>query len=186
MRARALLDTYLGQHPGGALAEEALALSIEAAVAHGDSDAGSLADRYLRLYPAGPFRSLARQTLASLSAFLGRLNEPVARPFDAGGRAVILGCRPTPDSCKNGGMAIETSFMRRSTVGVYAIHCPCPIFCFRRDPLRVLAEPKRPAAEERREQREERRDDRQDRRQDRRQEKVQSEDRDKFAGRTPQ
>lgn len=68
VRARALLDTYLGQHPGGALAEEALALSIEAAVAHGDSDAGSLADRYLRLYPAGPFRSLARQTLASLSA----------------------------------------------------------------------------------------------------------------------
>lgn len=68
VRARALLDTYLGQHPEGALAEEALALSIEAAVAHGDSDAGSLADRYLRLYPAGPFRSLARQTLASLSA----------------------------------------------------------------------------------------------------------------------
>ena len=63
--ARALLRDYLAQHPNGALAEEALALSIEAAVANRDSDAGEFAERYLQIYPAGPFRSLARQTLAA-------------------------------------------------------------------------------------------------------------------------
>lgn len=66
VRARVLLDTYLSGHPRGSLAEEALALSIEAAVAHNDPDARALADRYLRLYPVGPFRTLARQTLATL------------------------------------------------------------------------------------------------------------------------
>jgi hypothetical protein len=66
--ARALLRQYLAEHPNGALAEEALALSIEAAVAHRDSDAGTLADRYLQTYPTGPFRSLARQTLVTHSA----------------------------------------------------------------------------------------------------------------------
>jgi hypothetical protein len=64
-RARGLLATYLAQHPSGALAEEALALSIEAAVAHRDGDAGALAQRYLRLYPSGPFSALARRTLAT-------------------------------------------------------------------------------------------------------------------------
>ena len=56
MRARALLARYLGRHPNGALAEEALALSIEAAVAHHDADAAALGARYLQRYPAGPFR----------------------------------------------------------------------------------------------------------------------------------
>ncbi len=65
VRARALLATYLDRHPSGTLAEEALALSIEAAVAHRDADAAGLAARYLRLYPTGPFRPLARQTLAA-------------------------------------------------------------------------------------------------------------------------
>jgi hypothetical protein len=65
VRARALLSRYLERYPTGTLAEEALALSIEAAVAHGDVDAAGLAARYLRLYPAGPFRPLARQTLAA-------------------------------------------------------------------------------------------------------------------------
>jgi hypothetical protein len=65
VRARALLSRYLERHPTGTLAEEALAISIEAAVAHGDSDAAGLAARYLRLYPSGPFRPLARQTLAA-------------------------------------------------------------------------------------------------------------------------
>jgi hypothetical protein len=61
--ARSLLQAYLAEHPTGALAEEALALSIESAVAHHDSDAEVLAARYLQKYPTGPFGSLARQTL---------------------------------------------------------------------------------------------------------------------------
>jgi hypothetical protein len=65
-KARALLARYLDRHPAGTLAEEALALSIEAAVAaHQDADAAGLAARYLRLYPTGIFRPLARQTLSA-------------------------------------------------------------------------------------------------------------------------
>ena len=59
VRARGLLAKYLERHPNGALAEEALALTIEAAVAHHDGDAAALGARYLRRYPAGPFRALA-------------------------------------------------------------------------------------------------------------------------------
>lgn len=59
--ARALATTYLERHPFGALAEEALALSIEAAVAQHEPDASGLAARYLRQYPDGPFRGLARR-----------------------------------------------------------------------------------------------------------------------------
>jgi type IV secretory pathway VirB10-like protein len=59
VRARALLARYLERHPNGALAEEALALTIEAAVAHQDGDAPALGARYLRRYPGGPFRELA-------------------------------------------------------------------------------------------------------------------------------
>lgn len=62
VRARALLSRYLERHPDGALAEEALAMSIEAAVAHRDPDAAALGARYLKLYPTGPFHSLAGQT----------------------------------------------------------------------------------------------------------------------------
>jgi len=62
VRARVLLARYLDRHPTGTLAEEALAMSIEAAVAHHDADAAALGARYLRLYPAGPFHALARQT----------------------------------------------------------------------------------------------------------------------------
>ena len=65
VRARALLAKYLERHPNGTLAEEALAMSIEAAVAHHDADAAALGARYLRLYPAGPFRGLARQTVSA-------------------------------------------------------------------------------------------------------------------------
>jgi hypothetical protein len=64
-RARGLLAGYLARYPSGALAEEALAMSIEAAVAHHDGDAGLLARRYLRLYPAGPFTQLARSAQAT-------------------------------------------------------------------------------------------------------------------------
>ncbi|HET6151091.1 MAG TPA: hypothetical protein VFH68_26380 [Polyangia bacterium] len=62
-RARALLTRYLMRYPRGTLAEEALAMSIEAANVQQDGDAAALARRYLRLYPAGHFGALARQTL---------------------------------------------------------------------------------------------------------------------------
>ena len=62
VRARALLAAYLDRNPNGALAEEALALSIEAAVAHRDADTKALGARYLRRYPGGPFRMLALET----------------------------------------------------------------------------------------------------------------------------
>jgi len=62
VRARVLLGRYLERHPSGALAEEALAMSIEAAVAHHDPDAAALGARYLKLYPNGPFHTLAGQT----------------------------------------------------------------------------------------------------------------------------
>jgi hypothetical protein len=64
VRARGLLARYLAEHPNGNLAEEALALSIEAALAHHDTDAGGLANRYLRLYPQGAFAGLAQRALA--------------------------------------------------------------------------------------------------------------------------
>jgi hypothetical protein len=64
-RARALLNGYLLAHPAGVLAEEALAISIEAALAAHDRDAPTLAARYLRLYPRGYFRSLSRDVIAS-------------------------------------------------------------------------------------------------------------------------
>jgi hypothetical protein len=59
VRARGLLARYLERRPGGALAEEALALTIEAALAHQDDDAAALGALYLRRYPGGPFRGLA-------------------------------------------------------------------------------------------------------------------------------
>ena len=62
-RARRLLAGYLERYPSGSLAEEALAMSIEAAVAHGDGDATTLARKYVRRYPSGHFSALARRTL---------------------------------------------------------------------------------------------------------------------------
>jgi hypothetical protein len=59
VRARGLLARYLERHPNGALAEEALALTIEAALAHRDGDAPALGARYLRRYPGGPFKEVA-------------------------------------------------------------------------------------------------------------------------------
>ena len=68
VRARGLLARYLSEHPNGNLAEEALAMSIEAAIAHHDADVADLASRYLRLYPQGSFHALARQALADAGA----------------------------------------------------------------------------------------------------------------------
>ncbi len=63
-RAGALLDEYFRRFPHGALAEEALALAIEAAEARGDARARVLARRYLGRYPSGHFRELAARALA--------------------------------------------------------------------------------------------------------------------------
>ena len=69
-----------------------LALSLEAAVARGDGDAGALAARYLKLYPSGPFQALARQTTA------GRCH-PVCEP-----RAPIRdGFATIAPMCRHGG-----------------------------------------------------------------------------------
>jgi hypothetical protein len=64
VRAQALLDQYLRQNPRGALSEDALALSIEAAAARKDPRAADHARRYLARYPNGRFRGLAERVLA--------------------------------------------------------------------------------------------------------------------------
>lgn len=63
-RAQALLDQYLKSNPRGALAEDALALSIEAAAARKDPRAADYAKRYLARYPNGRFRAVAERALA--------------------------------------------------------------------------------------------------------------------------
>ena len=57
--AKKLLSEYLTVCPNGALSEEALALSIEAAVESADPDALKLAARYLEEFPSGQFRRAA-------------------------------------------------------------------------------------------------------------------------------
>lgn len=61
-RALRLLES--SEKVGGPLAEEALALRIEAASASGDARAKQLAQRYLSRYPGGRYRDLAQRTLA--------------------------------------------------------------------------------------------------------------------------
>ncbi|HSY40090.1 MAG TPA: hypothetical protein VLA79_11200 [Polyangia bacterium] len=63
-RAGRLLAAYLRTHPRGALAEEAVALSIEAADARHSPAAATFAERYLKEYPHGRFRSAAERVLA--------------------------------------------------------------------------------------------------------------------------
>lgn len=62
-RAAKLLAGYLAANPKGALAEEALALSIEAASVRHDPAASDFARRYLREYPSGRFRQTAQAVL---------------------------------------------------------------------------------------------------------------------------
>ena len=62
-RASNLLAEYLARYPHGALAEEAVALSIEAAAARRSPSAAVFAERYLRQYPNGRFRHTAEQAL---------------------------------------------------------------------------------------------------------------------------
>jgi len=63
--ARTLARRYLERQPNGPLADEALAISIEAAIDHRDADAPALGARYLALFPRGSFRSLAERALGS-------------------------------------------------------------------------------------------------------------------------
>jgi hypothetical protein len=62
-RAASLLAEYRAKYPDGDLHEEALALSIEAAVARGDDNAPRLAAQYLKRYPNGRFREQAEKAL---------------------------------------------------------------------------------------------------------------------------
>ena len=64
-RAARLLDAYRRTYPRGALAEEALALQIEAAAALHSPRASAFAQQYLRAYPSGRFGETARQALAA-------------------------------------------------------------------------------------------------------------------------
>jgi hypothetical protein len=66
-RAARALDEYLRRHPQGELAEEALALSIEAALVRGDPRAKDMASRYLAMYPKGRFRQVAERARARLA-----------------------------------------------------------------------------------------------------------------------
>ncbi len=63
-RAGRLLAAYLRTHPRGALAEEAVALSIEAADARHSPAAAAFAERYVKEYPHGRFSSAAERVLA--------------------------------------------------------------------------------------------------------------------------
>ena len=62
-RAKILLNRYLQTHPQGALTEDALALSIEAATATNDPKTSEFARSYLAKYPNGRYRALARKAL---------------------------------------------------------------------------------------------------------------------------
>jgi hypothetical protein len=62
-RALQLLAKYLKTYPRGMLSEEALALSIEAAMDLGSPSAATFAQRYLKEYPNGRFREAALQAL---------------------------------------------------------------------------------------------------------------------------
>jgi hypothetical protein len=64
-RARELSAEYRLKYPGGALQEEALALSIEAAAALGDDEAHRLAATYLQRYPRGRFRAQAERVIGA-------------------------------------------------------------------------------------------------------------------------
>ena len=62
--ARALANRYLEWHPRGVLADEALAISIEAAIENNDADVRALSAQYLAQFPRGSFRGLAERALA--------------------------------------------------------------------------------------------------------------------------
>ena len=63
-RAGVLIDDYLRRFEHGALAEEALALAIEAAAARGDERAAGFGSDYLRRFPNGRYRAAAENARA--------------------------------------------------------------------------------------------------------------------------
>jgi hypothetical protein len=62
-RAARLLNEYRTKYPDGALQEEALVLSIEAAASLGDASVGELARTYLTLFPNGRFGNRVERVL---------------------------------------------------------------------------------------------------------------------------
>jgi len=62
-RAAHLLGEYRTKYPDGALQEEALVLSIEAAASLGDASVGELARTYLTRFPNGRFRDRVERVL---------------------------------------------------------------------------------------------------------------------------
>jgi outer membrane protein assembly factor BamD (BamD/ComL family) len=65
--ASSLLADYLRAHPRSVLSEDALALSIEAAVARHDArSAAELARRYMDQFPNGRYKAFASQTARSV------------------------------------------------------------------------------------------------------------------------
>jgi hypothetical protein len=66
-QATSLLDEYLRRHPNGSMAEEALALSVEAASARGDARARDFIAQYFARYPNGQFRGVVESARARLS-----------------------------------------------------------------------------------------------------------------------
>ncbi|MGD0676868.1 MAG: hypothetical protein ABSC94_15755 [Polyangiaceae bacterium] len=67
VRAGVLLGDYLRMHPRGVLAEDALALSLEAAVArHDQRSAAQLGQRYLAQFPNGRYRPFVTETLSKI------------------------------------------------------------------------------------------------------------------------
>jgi hypothetical protein len=60
-RATQLLEKYRKKGQNQALSEEALALSIEAALVNDPARAKRLAEQYLRTYPRGRFKQLAER-----------------------------------------------------------------------------------------------------------------------------
>ena len=65
-RAGELLERFLNEFPRGALREEALALSVEAALARNDSAGRDRwARAYLQAYPSGRFRDFVEGSLSA-------------------------------------------------------------------------------------------------------------------------
>lgn len=60
-------EQYLAREPSGPLAEEAMALAIEASQKAADGNLRARAVRYLTRYPRGRFAEMARDTLARIS-----------------------------------------------------------------------------------------------------------------------
>jgi outer membrane protein assembly factor BamD (BamD/ComL family) len=62
--AHNLLKRYLTEHPQGCLAEEALALAIEAAIEENPALAANYARRYLKRFPQGRYKKAAKRAVA--------------------------------------------------------------------------------------------------------------------------